>query len=139
MSEQSEGNVLLKLTVLGNPTSKKNNSRIRHTPQGRPFILPSARFEAFQREAAQYISDDVRLHINQPCNIECRYFRADHRRVDLTNLLQSTDDILVHYGVLADDNSKIVAGHDGSRVFYDKENPRTELIIIPLDSPQENS
>lgn len=138
MNGQSE-EVLLRLTIPGNPIPKKNNMRILHTPQGRAFIAPSKRFDDFQKQCAQHIPDSARVGISQACNIECRYFRADHRRVDLTNLLQSTDDILVHYGVLADDNSKIVAGHDGNRVFYDKENPRTELIIIPLDSPQENS
>lgn len=32
-------------------------------------------------------------------------------------------------GVVIDDNSKIIATMDGSRVEYDKENPRTEVII----------
>lgn len=29
-------------------------------------------------------------------------------------------------------NSRIVAGHDGSRVLYDKENPRVEITISPI-------
>ena len=52
-----------------------------------------------------------------------------HRRVDQVNLLEATLDILVEYGVLADDNSNIVVSHDGSRVLYDKNNPRTEITI----------
>ena len=51
------------------------------------------------------------------------------RRVDLTNLLEAVDDMLVKAGVLADDNRDIVAGHDGSRVYYDKDNPRIEIDI----------
>ena len=51
------------------------------------------------------------------------------RRVDLLNLLEATMDILVHAGILADDNSSIVVGHDGSRVLYDKGNPRAEIYI----------
>jgi Holliday junction resolvase RusA-like endonuclease len=51
------------------------------------------------------------------------------RRVDLTNLLEAIDDILVKYGVLEDDNYNIIDNHDGSRVYYDKENPRTEITI----------
>ena len=45
------------------------------------------------------------------------------------NLLQAVDDILVEAGILEDDNYCIVAGHDGSRVYYDKQNPRTEIGI----------
>lgn len=51
------------------------------------------------------------------------------RLVDLSNLLESTCDILVLYGVLQDDNSRIVCSHDGSRVLLDRENPRAEITI----------
>ena len=43
------------------------------------------------------------------------------------------DDILVAAGILQDDNSSIVMGHDGMRVYYDKENPRTEITITPFE------
>jgi len=55
------------------------------------------------------------------------------RRVDLTNLLEAIDDVLVHYGVLSDDNSSIIVSHDGSRVLYDKARPRTEVTITCLE------
>ena len=54
------------------------------------------------------------------------------RRVDLVNLLECTDDVLVNYGVIKDDNSTIVVSHDGSRVLYDKDRPRTEIIITRI-------
>ena len=49
--------------------------------------------------------------------------------VDLANLLEATNDMLVKHGVLADDNRKIVASHDGSRVFLDREHPRVDITI----------
>lgn len=52
-----------------------------------------------------------------------------HRRCDLTNMLEAIDDVMVAVGLLADDNYKIIESHDGSRVLYDKENPRTEVYI----------
>lgn len=54
------------------------------------------------------------------------------RRCDLTNMLEAVDDIMVKYKLLQDDNCKIIVGHDGSRVLYDKENPRTEITITPI-------
>ena len=51
------------------------------------------------------------------------------RRVDLVNLLEATCDILVHYGMLKDDNSGVVVSHDGSRVRWDKEHPRVEITL----------
>jgi Holliday junction resolvase RusA-like endonuclease len=55
------------------------------------------------------------------------------RRCDVVNMLEATLDILVKYGVLADDNSNIVVSMDGSRVLYDKENSRTEVEITPIE------
>lgn len=60
------------------------------------------------------------------------------RRVDLTNLTQAADDILVESGFFTDDCSAVIAAHDGSRVLYDKVNPRTEVTISALCEEDEN-
>ena len=52
--------------------------------------------------------------------------------MDLSNLQAAVNDILVKYGVLADDNRNVIYAQDGSRVFYSKENPRTEITIEPM-------
>ena len=62
------------------------------------------------------------------------FYMPTKRRVDLTNLLEAIDDVLGKYGVLKDDNSEIITSHDGSRVLYDKDNPRTEVVIKFLES-----
>ena len=64
--------------------------------------------------------------------MRCVYYMPTRRRVDLTNLLEATDDLLVRAGVLADDNSQIIAAHDGSRVRLDRENPRVEIEIVSM-------
>lgn len=55
------------------------------------------------------------------------------RRVDLCNLHEALCDVLVKFGVVQDDNCKIIASMDGSRVLYDKENPRTEVYIEKVE------
>ena len=62
-------------------------------------------------------------------NVRCVYYMKTRQRVDLANLIEATTDILVKARVLEDDNSKIVAGHDGSRVLYDKDRTRVEICI----------
>jgi hypothetical protein len=42
-------------------------------------------------------------------------------------------DLLVHAGILADDHYGIVQSHDGSRCYYSKENPRTEITITRVE------
>ena len=79
------------------------------------------------------ISARVRKPIDTPCEVRCLFYMPSRRRVDLTNLLESADDALVAAGVLADDNIQIIVSHDGSRVLYDKDSPRTEVTISPYE------
>lgn len=90
--------------------------------------MPSAAYKDYEREAALFIPrGDV--SINSPVNVKCLFYMPTRRKCDLTNLLEAIDDILVKAGLLSDDNFTIVESHDGSRVLYDKANPRTEIEI----------
>ena len=46
-------------------------------------------------------------------------------------------DILVKYGVLDDDNRDVIASTDGTRTYYDRQNPRAEVIIEPFTEDYE--
>lgn len=118
----------IELVIAIPPITKKNSQRL--VPRGNRVIpIPSEQYEAYQENAGQFIPPSARIEINAPSEITCLFYMKTRRRVDLTNLLEAIDDTLVHYGVIEDDNSKIVVSHDGSRVLYDKENPRTEIVI----------
>lgn len=109
------------------PVTKKNHPRLIRGPYGAPKILPSRQFVEYQESAAWYCRADK--PISEPVTVKCLFYMPTHRRVDLTNLLEAIDDVLVHTRVLEDDNSNIIVSHDGSRVLYDKDNPRTEVYI----------
>lgn len=113
------------------PITKKNSQQIlTNSKTGRAFIAPSTAYKKYEKNAGWFITGWLRsLKIAAPVNVKCLYYMPTRRRVDLTNLLEATDDILVRYGVLQDDHCGIIASHDGSRVLYDKENPRTEVTI----------
>lgn len=89
---------------------------------------------AFERQCGWWIKEQYRLRISEPVNVRVRFFVDSKRRVDLTNLLESIDDVLVKYGVIADDNVNIIAGHDGSRVYIDRVQPRLEIEIEPIEA-----
>ena len=69
------------------------------------------------------------LCIKVPVNIKAIYYVGDRRRRDLVGLHQALQDMLVKYEVLKDDCGSIVATLDGSKIIYDKHNPRTEVTI----------
>ena len=113
------------------PVSKKNHSQIALV-KGRPMLLPSKQYRQYEKDCAEFLLSIPFNTYDCPVNVKCEYYMPTHRRVDLVNLEQATLDVLVKYGVLLDDNSNIVVSMDGSKVLYDKDNPRTEIEITEL-------
>lgn len=123
------------LTLFGNPVTKKNSMRILRGIAGRPYVAPSKAFVDYEESCLWQIRSPQRA-ISARVNVRCVYYMKTRRRVDLANLIEATTDILVKAGVLEDDNSRIVAAHDGSRVDYDKDNPRAEIWIEEMEDNQ---
>ena len=124
-----------KLTMPGEPRTKKNSQRIlKNHKTGASFVAPSGNYIQYRNNCLWYLRKCIGVPdpITYKVNVCCTYYMPTRRRVDLLNLLEATMDILVDAGILEDDNSNIVGGHDGSRVLYDKENPRVEIYIYPL-------
>lgn len=121
----------MKITIPYPPITKKNSQRIIQC-KGRPMIIPSKQYKDYEK-SCEKLKLGLTEPIDYPCNVKCIYYMPTRRRVDLTNLLEATSDILVHCGVIKDDNCRIIQAHDGSRVSYSKENPRTEIEITEME------
>ena len=128
--------LLKKIVIPLAPITKKNSQKIHINHRtGRRYIAPSDTFTIYQNKCLEYLYPFINNaeHFNYPVNVKCLFYMPTRRRVDLTNLLEAIDDILTHYRVIEDDDAQHVGGHDGSRVLYDKDNPRTEIVITTLD------
>lgn len=116
-----------------NPITKKNSQQIFiNSRTGRPFVAPSEKFKEYQENAGLILRRFPAYSGEYPVNIKYLFYMKTKRRVDLSNLIEAADDILTHYAIIKDDSTQFVGGHDGSRVFYDKDNPRTEIVISKL-------
>ena len=123
-----KNNELCHFTIRLAPITKKNHSTIiTNKTTGKLMVIPSKQYKEYEHESAWFMPH-IKT-IDRPVNIRAVFYMPTHRRVDLVNLLQALCDILVKYSVLEDDNFNIVAGFDGSRVDYDKDNSRTEVWI----------
>ncbi len=118
---------MLKIIIPLNPITKKNHGQIIMC-KGRPIMLPSKPYIEYEKKCEKYIPK-VDTPIDFPINLKVLYFMETRRKCDITNLLQATCDILVKYKIIEDDNYSIIHSVDGTRVSYDKENPRCEIYI----------
>ena len=92
------------------------------------MVLQSEEYKEYEKNCGWYLKIPGKP-IDSPVNVKCVFYRENNIRCDLTNCLAAICDILVKYGVLADDNFKIIVSHNGSTVKVDKNNPRTEITI----------
>ena len=123
------------------PYTKKNSPQIFYMGALCPVchkgkiarVMPSAAYLKYERAAVYYLTPKPKKPINTACRVETRFYMPTRRRCDLPNHIEAIHDILVKAKILADDDYTIVESVDGSRVLYDKENPRTEIIIQELE------
>lgn len=126
--------ILYEAMIPLNPKTKKNHQKIIRNPKTRSLmIVQSDDYKQYEKNAGWFLKKPSKP-IDVPVQVKCVFYRDSKRRCDLTNLLEAIDDILVKYGILADDNFSIIYSHDGSRVFVDKEKPRTEIVIEDIRS-----
>ena len=125
--------ILYQALIPLNPKTKKNSQQIiTNHKTGRAMIIQSSEYKQYEHDVGFFLKK-IPQPIDKPVNVKCIFYRKNAIRCDQSNLIAAIDDILVKYGILADDNFKVIAGHDGSRVYIDKENPRTEIEITEAE------
>lgn len=125
---------LAKLTILGVPRVKKNNQAVvlarSKTGKYFPKKVDTKAYKEWRKSAIPQINlQKPSIEIDFPVNLECKFYMDTAVKVDLSALYEGIQDELVATNVLTDDNYLIVASHDGSGVFIDKDNPRMEITI----------
>ena len=123
---------MFKFTIDLDPKTKKNSQQIgRNKYTNKLFLTQSKPYKQYEKDCLKILPKIET--IEYPINLQCHFYRGRKGIVDLVGLLQAIQDILVKAKILKDDNSIIVASTDGSRVFFDKENPRTEITITRFE------
>jgi len=132
----AHGEVIYKAVIPLNPATKKNSQRIASRKvykngkyEIQHFIIQSERYKEYENQAGWYLLRKPAQPISEPVNLRVLFYRKNEIVCDQSNLTAAIDDILVKYRILKDDNFKIIKGHDGTRVYVDRKNPRTEIYI----------
>lgn len=137
--------LLQKYLIPIDPKTKKNSHRIAGCGARCPvcgkykkqFIRNGSTTTDFAFKAVKYIQPRPNVPISQPVQLVYKIYTETRRRVDDLNLYEALDDILVSAKVLEDDNRNIIRSRDGSRVLYDKSNPRAEIYIYAYEEKED--
>ena len=125
--------------IVGDTRTKKNSPRIggakAKCPKcGKPlkqWIVPSKQHDLWFRDACRQIADYVPGEpLTGALRLVYTVYTKTRRKVDDLNLYGALDDLLVACKVIQDDNVGVIRSRDGSRVLYDPDNPRAEILIF---------
>jgi Holliday junction resolvase RusA-like endonuclease len=119
----------MKLTIHGQPITKKNSQQIVMAGK-RPCIVQSKAYRAYEKVAKQQVSLGTFEPMPGPVQVRCLYFLATTRTPDLLNLMAATHDILEACGVVLNDEQ--IKSVDGSRIMGKSPAPRVEIEIEPF-------
>jgi Holliday junction resolvase RusA-like endonuclease len=121
----------VKFTVYGDPAVLKNSKRIVRAGK-KPKLVPSKRVVEWMDAAVDQLlaikHESTGYPILAYCQASIVSYVADRRRRDLDNSLSAPLDAMVRAGIIGDDDQ--VKSLDGSRLRYDKTNPRVEITIM---------
>lgn len=126
----------MKIVINEPPRSKKNSMQIVKLGN-RYTLVQSKKYKEYEKACGKYFADWDAEPVDYPVNVKAVFYVDTHRRIDKSNLEAACHDILVKYGILKDDCRDIIASTDGSRVYYDKQHPRTEIEITPYEGEYE--
>ena len=120
----------MKLTIHGQPITKKNSQQIIMAGK-RPCIIQSKAYRAYEKLAKQQIALlGSREPVSGPVTVKCLYYLSTSRTPDLSNLMAATHDILEGCGVILNDEQ--IKSVDGTRIMGKSPTPRVEIEIEPF-------
>ena len=121
-------------TLLGSIPSKKNSRTIFiNKKTGKIGNIPSPRYQKWHREQSEALEGLFKgLPISVPIKITVDFYLIDKRRRDLSNMVESINDLLVDTMIIADDYWAIVAEQHTTFKGIDRENPRAIIHLEVL-------
>lgn len=70
------------------------------------------------------------LKLKGELHIRYKFYMPDNRKTDLSNKIESINDLFVRYWIIEDDNRKIIRNIEAESMWIDRNNPRCEIQIF---------
>lgn len=115
----------LKIILPGSIRSKKNSKRIFARGKFKQVLPSKAYCEWEEKARAVNWKNAIVPPLTLPVSVQAHIYYTGPRP-DLSGCLESIGDCLE--GIIWE-NDKQIESWDGSRLYHDKENPRTEIIV----------
>jgi len=121
----------MKIVFKGDARSKKN-SKQAILIRGKPRLIPSKQYQKWYRENVRELKGKLeKWEGDYPVEMRFYFYRSTRRKFDFGNMMEGIQDLLQDLGVIEDDSMNHVYPIPLGWAV-DKENPRTEVEIVPI-------
>ena len=124
--------IVTSIVFPGRVPPKKNSKRWVRA-RGRQFLLPSQSYQDWENSELPSFANAPKLY--PPYRLEAKIYAPDFRNCDLTNLIESVNDLLVKTGMLEDDNWFGLTEVSLKFAEVDPLTPRVEVLIYSQARP----
>ena len=139
------GRLLGSILIPLKPVTKKNSQQIVRNGN-RQWIAQSRQYNQLEHDVLRlgntiWVNPPrIKTPISRLVTLQCIFYTdinysTGKAKADLNNYVSAINDILVKAKILSDDCVRNVIHNDGSRLLYDKEDPRTEVKIYAWEFP----
>lgn len=115
--------------VLRGEVASKKNSKVLARVKGRPMLLPSRKYQEWEKRARLAIMAEGRPpEPFKAAHLSMVIYHGDLIKRDSNNATQGVQDVLVDMGVIQDDNWMVIGTPEVSHMV-DVEDPRLEVLV----------
>lgn len=119
--------------VFRGEVASKKNSKVLARVKGRPMLLPSRKYQEWEKRARLAIMAEGRPTVPlKAARLFMVIFHGDMLKRDSNNATQGVQDVLVDMGVIQDDNWMVIGTPEVVHMV-DVEDPRLEVTVEELD------
>lgn len=122
---------MYEIEILGRIPSKKNQKRIVRS-KGRPIIISSKQHDDWHKQQEKALQEFANENITFPCRFIYEFTMPDNRKCDISNKIESINDLLVDIGFIEDDNWTIIKSFTARVIGVDKENAGCRIRVDEL-------
>ena len=122
---------MIRINLTGRIPSKKNSKVWTWR-----ILVSSKEYRAWEISKKKELQEQwiQKLNLDKPLYVTYKIRFPDKRRTDISNKIESINDLLVSYWLLADDNHEIINTINASSMWVDKDKPRCEIQIYLFNS-----
>lgn len=133
-TKEEQPKIIFHAVIPLEPVALPQDRIILKNRQGRPVATMPRYYQKYLNDFYKYTFENElflsqKIPIDEKCQVTGLFYVNTQENIPVSSYVESLLDCLTHSGIIKSSGRYLVTNTDGSRVFTDEANPRTEIFI----------